>query len=64
MGLFNRNKVESVTKCKQCGSELHNTERLKSHQKIAHNKKNEKCRICGSEFPGPEELRKHKKQCK
>ena len=64
MGLFTKSKVESITKCKKCGSELHDPERLKRHQKIAHDKKNDKCRTCGEEFPGPEELRRHKKKCK
>ncbi len=64
MGLFNKSKTESLTKCRECGSELHDTDRLKRHQKIAHDKKKDKCRVCGNEFPGPEELRKHKKQCK
>ena len=64
MGLFSKNKTESLTKCRECGSELHNPERLKRHQKIAHDKKNEKCRTCGNEFPDAEALRKHKKKCK
>ena len=62
LGLFTRNTVESGTKCKKCGSELHSSERLKRHQKLAHDKKNDKCRICGKEFPDPEDLRRHKKQ--
>ena len=64
MGLFSKSKAESLTKCRECGSELHDPERLKRHQKIAHDKKNEKCRTCGNEFPDAEELRKHKKKCK
>ena len=64
MGLFSKSKTESLTKCRKCGSELHDPERLKRHQKIAHDKKNDKCRICGGEFPGPEELRRHRKKCK
>ncbi len=64
LGLFTKSKTESITKCKKCGSELHDSERLKRHQKIAHDKKNEKCRTCGNEFPDREELRKHKKKCK
>jgi len=37
MGLFKRDKKDEVTtKCKQCGSELHDPERLKRHMKKAH----------------------------
>ena len=43
LGLFTKSKTENITKCKKCGSELHDPERLKRHQKIAHDKKNEKC---------------------
>ena len=50
MGLFTKSKTENITKCKKCGSELHDSERLKRHQKIAHDKKNEICRTCGNEF--------------
>jgi|TARA_Y100000817_G_scaffold156878_1_gene122663 uncharacterized Zn-finger protein len=64
LGLFSKSKAESLTKCRECGSELHDPERLKRHQKIAHDKKNEKCRTCGNEFPDAEALRKHKKKCK
>jgi len=38
MGLFKRNKEKSnnETKCKECGTELHDPERLKKHMKKAH----------------------------
>lgn len=62
MGLFS--KSDSVTKCKKCGTELNDPERLKRHEEAAHNKSNEKCRVCGTEFHTSEELRKHKKKCK
>lgn len=63
MGLFH--KPDSVTKCKKCGTELNEPERLKRHEQIAHNSKSlEKCRVCGSEFHTSDELRKHKKKCK
>tara|TARA_Y100000590_G_scaffold366431_1_gene425749 strand:- start:1949 stop:2146 length:198 start_codon:yes stop_codon:yes gene_type:complete len=56
---------ENVTKCKKCGLDLHDAERLKRHEKIAHGRKiREKCRNCGVEFMNEEELRKHKKKCK
>ena len=55
----------NITKCKKCGLELHDTEKLKRHEKIAHARKiNEKCRNCGTEFRDPDDLRKHKKKCK
>ena len=38
MGLFNRKKTntENDTKCKECGTELHDPDRLKKHMKKAH----------------------------
>lgn len=36
MGLFSRNKDSKDTKCKTCGTELHDPERLKRHMKKAH----------------------------
>jgi hypothetical protein len=39
VGLFNRNKEkeqDQTTKCKECGLELHDPERLKRHLKKAH----------------------------
>ena len=39
MGLFKRNKdkeKDNQTKCEQCGTELHDPERLKRHMKKAH----------------------------
>ena len=62
MGLFT--KTKSATKCSKCGSELHDSDRLGRHMKIAHDKKNEKCRKCGKEFRDPDDLRKHKKRCR
>ncbi len=35
MGLFGK-KDKSGTKCEQCGTELHDPERLKRHMKKAH----------------------------
>ena len=64
MGFFTKAKSESRTKCSKCGSELHNSDKLERHMKIAHGKKNEKCRNCGKEFGDPEDLRKHKKRCR
>jgi len=64
MGFFSRNQNDSVTKCKNCGTEFPNSSRLKKHFEIAHKKTNEKCRKCGSEFHTSDELRKHKKKCK
>jgi len=64
MKLFAKTE-ESGTKCKKCGSDLHDTERLKRHEKIAHGRKIDvKCRNCGEEFRDPEDLRKHRKKCK
>ena len=63
MGLFGRNQNDS-TKCKNCGTEFPNPDRLKRHFEIAHKKNNEKCRKCGAEFHSSDELRKHKKKCK
>ncbi len=37
MGLFKQKKEDSPqTKCKECGTELHDPERLKRHMKKAH----------------------------
>ncbi len=36
MGLFKKNKDDDSTKCKECGLELHSSERLKKHMKKAH----------------------------
>lgn len=36
MGLFKHKKDESQTKCKECGTELYDPERLKRHMKKAH----------------------------
>jgi uncharacterized C2H2 Zn-finger protein len=36
MGLFKKKTVENETKCKNCGLELHDAERLKRHVKKAH----------------------------
>ena len=62
MGLFSFGS--NNTKCKKCGLELLDSERLKKHQEKAHKKTKEKCRVCGTEFNFSEELRKHKKKCK
>jgi len=62
MGLFSFGSND--TKCKECGLELSDSERLKKHQEKAHKKTKEKCRVCGTEFDFSEELRKHKKKCK
>ena len=62
MGLFGNNKT--VTKCKKCGTELHDPERLKRHEEKAHGKKYEKCKVCGNEFYDSDSLRKHKRKCK
>jgi len=63
MGFFGFGSV-SKTKCKECGTELPDPQRLKRHQEIAHKKMKEKCRACGSEFYTKEQLTKHKKKCK
>ena len=60
MGFFVSN---SGTKCKECGIEFSNSQRLDRHQERAHKKK-ETCRTCGAQFNYQEELRKHKKKCK
>ena len=39
MGLFTKTKSQSATKCGKCGSELHDSNRLERHMKIAHDKK-------------------------
>ncbi|MBI5146848.1 MAG: hypothetical protein HZA84_06465 [Thaumarchaeota archaeon] len=36
MGLFKKKTVIDETKCKNCGLELHDSERLKRHMKKAH----------------------------
>ena len=36
MGLFGKNKKSEGTKCKECGLELHQPERLERHMKKAH----------------------------
>ena len=47
MKLFTKSE-ESSTKCKKCGSELHDAERLKRHEKIAHGRRVDvKCGIVG-----------------
>ena len=62
MGLFGSDK--NKLKCKKCGTVLGDSNRLKKHQEVAHNKKKEKCRACGAEFDTIDTLRKHKKNCK
>ena len=62
MGLFSFGSNNK--KCKECGIELADSERLKKHQEKAHKKIKEKCRFCGAEFNYSEALRKHKKKCK
>ena len=50
MKLFAKTE-ESTTKCKKCGSDLHDEERLRRHEKVAHGRKIDvKCRNCGAEF--------------
>ena len=36
MGLFGKEKKSDQTKCKECGLELHQPERLERHMKKAH----------------------------
>jgi len=36
MGLFKKKEKQNETKCKECGMELHNPERLQRHMKKAH----------------------------
>ena len=36
MGLFKKKEDKITTKCKECGLELHDPERLKRHLKKAH----------------------------
>ena len=36
MGLFGKKNKENQTKCKECGLELHQPERLERHMKKAH----------------------------
>ena len=65
MGLFSKQSNRPETKCKKCGTELSDSDRLKRHIEKAHATKNkEKCRVCGTEFYTSDELRKHKKKCK
>ena len=64
MKLFAKSE-ESTTKCKKCGLELHDEERLRRHERVAHGRKiDAKCRNCGAGFRDPDDLRKHKKKCK
>jgi len=62
MGLFGLGNKQR-TKCKECGTELPDPERLKKHQEIAHKNK-DRCRKCGAKFHTSDELKKHKKKCK
>ncbi len=52
------------TKCKECGIEFSNYERLIKHRDKAHRKNKDKCRFCGAEFNYQEALRNHKNKCK
>ena len=36
LGLFRKKEDKNTTKCKECGLELHDPERLKRHLKKAH----------------------------
>jgi hypothetical protein len=36
LGLFKKKEDKNTTKCKECGLELHDPERLKRHLKKAH----------------------------
>ncbi|HSB50206.1 MAG TPA: hypothetical protein VLC72_02595 [Nitrosopumilaceae archaeon] len=36
MGLFKKKEKQNETKCKECGMELHDPERLQRHMKKAH----------------------------
>jgi len=55
----------SATKCKKCGSEMHDADRLERREKVAHGRRIDvKCRNCGEEFRDPNDLRKHRKKCK
>lgn len=36
MGLFKKKEKQNETKCKNCGMELHDPERLQRHMKKAH----------------------------
>ena len=47
MGLFRKKGDKNTTKCKECGLELHDPERLKRHLKKAHGNVPEK-KIDGS----------------
>ena len=56
MKLFAKTE-ESTTKCKKCGLELHDEERLRRHEKVAHGRKiDAKCRNCGAGFRDPDDL--------
>jgi len=61
MGFFGSS---TVTKCKECGTDLGTVERLERHKEKAHGKHEEKCRACGTVFNSQDSLRKHKKKCK
>lgn len=64
MRIFGLGTQEHGNKCKVCGTELPDPEKLKKHHDKAHGKKSEKCRACGNEFQSLEEFRKHRKKCK
>ncbi len=64
MRFFGHGQSQSETKCKECGTDLHDPERLRKHHEKAHKKLNEKCRTCGAVFNSLDELRKHTKKCK
>jgi len=53
MGLFSFGADK--TKCKECGTEFPDSEKLNKHREKAHKKNKEKCRICGTEFNYPYE---------
>jgi len=61
MGFFGSS---TVTKCKECGTDLGTVERLERHKEKAHTKHDAKCKACGTVFESFEKLRKHKKKCK
>ena len=52
MGLFGKKKKSEETKCKECGLELHQPERLERHMKKAHG--NVPCLLYTS--PSPRDL--------
>jgi len=47
MGFFGSS---TVTKCKECGTDLGTVERLERHKEKAHGKHEEKCRACGTVY--------------